>query len=554
MERSKGLKSVLILVFLSYLFFMLGNGILSLTNPDEVFYAQTAKEMIQHNTWMTPYLFGQPQFEKPVLTYWFLRIGFILFGFSSFAARFFPAIFAMIGVISVYFLGLLSFKDEKKAFLSSLILMSAGFYVGLGRTVFTDMIFSVFILLSLLSFFWGYSLQDKKAAGLSFFFIFSGLAVLTKGPLGLLIPLLTVVLFLLIKKDIKFLLSKYSVLGLFIFTLISLPWYIFMMHRYGQGFIHEFFYNDHIRRLIQAEHAGNDRWYFYPLSMIGCMFPWSLFVIVSLISLPARLRQRVNPFYYFLGCWIVAVFLIFQFAHSKLGSYILPLFPALSLITADFIYDALSENNRSRIVFLISVTTSSIFFLIPVGMGIALLKYPLYIHSKIPFFCLAAGFLALGVLMLNFILKQELLKGIHALTLAIPVFLCIVPLMHNDIEPYVSSKEACEYMLKNYTVNNTILSSKAFIRGIRYYTDKDVAVTSIPGIPFFSPHPIAFLDRDEKVRDFLGKQSLTYCILNKSSVEDIQRITSGRDFKYTILKVIGNGYLLKIETRPAIPK
>jgi 4-amino-4-deoxy-L-arabinose transferase-like glycosyltransferase len=87
--NNKYLKHILILVGLSYFFFMLGNSILSLTNPDEVFYAQIAKEMAQHKTWMVPYLFGHPNFEKPIFTYWLLRIGFIIFGISSFSARFF---------------------------------------------------------------------------------------------------------------------------------------------------------------------------------------------------------------------------------------------------------------------------------------------------------------------------------------------------------------------------------------------------------------------------------------------------------------------------------
>ena len=56
-------KHIFILIVLSYFFFIFGNGIFSLTNPDEVFYAQTAKEMMERNSWMTPYIFGQPQFE-----------------------------------------------------------------------------------------------------------------------------------------------------------------------------------------------------------------------------------------------------------------------------------------------------------------------------------------------------------------------------------------------------------------------------------------------------------------------------------------------------------
>ena len=152
------LKHILILIFISWVFFMLGNGLLSLTNPDEVFYAQTTKEMVKHKTWMVPYLFDQPQFEKPILTYWLLRIAFIIFGVSAFSARFFPAFFAGIGVLAVYLLSIVGLKNERKAFWGALVLASSGLYIGLARTVFTDMIFSVLVSLSLVAFYWSYEI------------------------------------------------------------------------------------------------------------------------------------------------------------------------------------------------------------------------------------------------------------------------------------------------------------------------------------------------------------------------------------------------------------
>ena len=178
----------------------------------------------------------------------------------------------------------MGFHDEKKAFVSSLILLSSGLYIGLSRTLFTDMIFSVFVLFSLVSFYWGYSRNDRKGAGIILFFIFSALAVLTKGPLGFLIPSLIALMFLALRRDMKFLVCACSLWGLGIFIVAAFPWYIYMITRYGASFTHEFFYNDHIRRLLTAEHPKNDTWYFYPGSMIGCMFPWSLYVLAALIA------------------------------------------------------------------------------------------------------------------------------------------------------------------------------------------------------------------------------------------------------------------------------
>jgi len=74
MSKNKTVKDVLILIIVSGLLFLLGNSIISLSNDNEVFYAQSAKEMIQQNTWSTPYLFGKPQFEKPIFSYWLLSL------------------------------------------------------------------------------------------------------------------------------------------------------------------------------------------------------------------------------------------------------------------------------------------------------------------------------------------------------------------------------------------------------------------------------------------------------------------------------------------------
>jgi hypothetical protein len=80
-----------------------------------------------------------------------------------------------------------------------------------------------------------------------------------------------------------------------------------------------------------------------------------------------------------------------------------------------------------------------------------------------------------------------------------------------------------------------------------------VAVIDMPGTPFFSLHPVLFLNTPDKVRDFLRKQKLTYCVLKKSNVQDIDGLISG-EFKSMVLKVIGNEYILKIEALPNNPR
>lgn len=537
-------KRIIILLILSYFLLMFGNGYMALTNPDEVFYTQTAREMVKQDTWMTPYLFGAPQFEKPILTYWLLRISFIIFGVGPFAARFFPALFGIIGVVGVYLFGITAFKDEKKSFLAAIIMMTSGLYVGLSRTVFTDMIFSIWILLSLGAFLWGY-LNQKKNASLLLFYIFCAFAVLTKGPLGLAIPLLAILIFLFREKNIKYLFCRVSLLGFLIFALICFPWYIVTIKKYGAEFIREFFYNDHIRRILEAEHRSNDTWYFYPATMIGCMFPWAFYALGALIYLFRRLKEKVN---FFLFSWILAVFLTFQFAHSKLTSYIFPMFPALALISADFIYNFTLNKEKGRAIFAITLGAVLVFVVVPPGLFWGVSNYPQYVHNRIAVYIFACSLLILAFLILSSALRRNFFRAACITALFMPLVLGFTRFIYKDIEPYLSSHAVCKYLRENYPAEGMVFASKFFARGVRYYTDREVAVADFGGKNFFSPAPIPFFSTPEDAMKFMRRQPITYCVVKEGMAERFQRIAGEKEeFKYNLLKVIGNAYLVKME-------
>jgi len=538
---------ILILIGLAYIYLMFGNGIISLTNPDEVFYTQTAKEMIQNKTWMTPYLFGSPQFEKPILLYWLMRISIGIFGDTSFAARFAPALFAILGAIAVYFLSLVGFKNEKKAFITSLMLISSGFYIGLARSVFTDMIFSVLILFALLAFYWGYVHQSRKGWGIILFFVASALATLAKGPLGIIIPLSIVTIFLYVKKDLKFLFCKYSLWGLLAFLAVSLPWYILMEVKYKAAFNKEFFYNDHFVRIIRAEHIENDKWYFYPFTMFGTIFPWCLYAFIGLFFLFKHAKRHVNNFHIFLLIWISVVLFVFQFAHSKLTSYIFPLYPALIIIAGDYVYNSISGQNKGRLFYYSSLIMSAIILLVPVVLlvAVSMPKLSVYISSKIPVYALAIALFILGVFSLVYVLRKKFLNFTFVLVSLLLVVLFGASLLHDDMEPYVSSKQASEYLLNNYSFSGPIICSKFYVRGVKYFTEKEVVVVDIPGTNFFSPHPVLFLNSHQKVRDYLSKQPVNYGILKKGNVKDFEYLAKGY-YKFEVLKQIGNEYVVRI--------
>ena len=540
------IRHVLILLFFGGCFYIAGNGLLGLTHPDEVFYSQTAREMIAHHSWNVPYLFDQPQFEKPILTYWLIRVGYIMFGVGSFGARFFPAVFGLLGILSVYLLLRAGKQEPQKALLCSLVLASGALYVGLSKMVFTDMIFTVFILQALAAFYWAYNQPGRKNLGLILFFVFSALAVLTKGPLGFLLPAATVILFLLIRRQMRFLACSGLLGGALLFVLIAVPWYWAIIKTYGAMFADEFFYNDHIRRLMEAEHGSNDHWFFYPLTMIVCTFPWSLFLIAAVPSLVRELHKPgTDNLYLFLTCWVLVVFVTFEVAHSKLVSYILPLFPAIAIIEGDYIYRRVL-GNRNKVSLPISVSAAA--------LGLTCLGLVLFSRKIAPLtsfaglFCvLGAGF-ALAAAIFYFAIRKRPHVAVRLMCLVVPMLFLLGLAIHKDYESSASSQKACEYLEDTVKPVGTILCSPKYVRSVRFFTQRLVAVVDIGGGPFFSPHPITALYADWQLANFLKTQKATYCVVSKGGYCDLQRFAGVGKWKLTLLKQVGDEYLAELES------
>jgi 4-amino-4-deoxy-L-arabinose transferase-like glycosyltransferase len=275
------------------------------------------------------------------------------------------------------------------------------------------------------------------------------------------------------------------------------------------------------------------------------MCPWSLFVLASLAYLPVYLKKKENSFYLFLSCWIGVIFFIFQIARSKVSNYILPVFPAIAVLMGAFIYDTLLISRR-RITFYALLGTLFVIFIMPAGIIVASIKQSAYLTDKMPVYLFAAAFFMLALIAAYFLFRNKLLQCVYALSLFVPVFLCIMPFVQNNFGAYMSSREASEYLVNNYSVNNAILCSKVLVRGVKYYTDKDVVVLDMPGRPLFSPHSITFLNTEEQIADFLRKQGTTYCILKKAGFKAVERI-AGEGFRRTLLKIMGDHYILKVE-------
>lgn len=436
-----------------------------------------------------------------------------------------------------------------------MVMASSVLYIGLARTVFTDMIFTVFILLSLLSFYIGFENEKKRNISIILFFVSSALAVLTKGPLGFIIPAMIVLIFLIFQKRLSFAIKTPAMLiGLAIFALISVPWYAYVISKYGNTFIQEFFVNDHYRRLIEAEHTGNDHLLYYPLCMIGCMFPWCFFVIASAWSLLRSTARNMPPMKMFILIWLLVVLCIFEVAHSKLPSYIMPLFPAMALMIGDFLEEQESKDKPSGLFLSVSWATVLFVLLLPIALLIgrdhkALAAYITpSINTTIIYTSVA---LFLLVIYGSYVLLRKKYKAlIIPLIFVLPVILSAGAFQSSTLNKYLSTSDICSIVTSKYHPSGTILCSKALSRSVFYHTRIKVACFSIKGSPYFSPHPIPMITTKESLLDFLRTQPAAYCILIKRDVDGMGSIRDS-DLSFEVLETCGNQYLCMVSCKKA---
>ncbi len=317
--------AVIIVVAGFIMFFKL--GVLPLLDPDEPVYAQTAREMLAAHDFISPRIYGDFWYDKPPLFYWSIMGSFKLFGQTEFAARFPSALLAVCCALLVYFCGK-SLFTRRTGLLSALVLSTSLEYFYLGKAAVTDMTLTFFLTAALLSY-----LRQK------YYFAYAtvGMAVLTKGPVGIVLPVVTIFLQLILTHNLKALKELKIFSGGLLALIVFLPWYLMMYYAHGMDFVHTFLGFHNITRFLQPEHPAGTLWYYYlPVLLIG-FFPWTMFVVQSVAAALQTSKQRHGNILLFLVIWAAVVLAFFTASQTKLISYILPLYPPLALLVGWYI-------------------------------------------------------------------------------------------------------------------------------------------------------------------------------------------------------------------------
>ncbi len=339
-----------ILIF-GILLFLLGLGSTGLVDETPPLFATAGRAMSESGDWLTPKVNGINRFDKPPLIYWLMGIFYSLpnnevwDSFGTISARL-PS--ALSSLCLMLMIGDTIFcwpqKGDKKNFTS--LVASLGFALSpliiiWSRTAVSDALLCGNLGISLLLF-WRRMASDRRDKCISPW-IFLGLAILTKGPVALILAVLTISTFLLIQKDWLNLLEKIKPKrGLLILVLISLPWYILELIKEGKPFWDSFFgYHNFQRYISVVNNHTEPLWFFIYIMVIGSL-PFTPFLFHGIFeafkelitSLKKGCPHSESLFIYSL-CWLGSVFIFFSISATKLPSYWLPATPAAAILISN---------------------------------------------------------------------------------------------------------------------------------------------------------------------------------------------------------------------------
>jgi 4-amino-4-deoxy-L-arabinose transferase-like glycosyltransferase len=315
------------------LFLSLGGR--ALWDTDEARYAEIAREILVLNDWLTPHLNFLLYFEKPMLYMWLVAIAFKIFGISESAAHIVSLLAALGGAGLV---GLLAWKlwGRRSGVIASLSLITSIEYFYLACAVDINMPLTLFITSALVFFFLGN--VEKKSMYYYISWASMALATLTKGPIGVILPLGVICSYIIFSRQFSLIKGSRPITGILLLLAIASPWFILVSLR-NPDFFSFFFINQNLERYTgSSEH--NKPFYYFILVIIGGALPWT-FMLPSAVKKIWQNRMPKEVLY--IVIWTFFILFFFMPSHSKLGSYVLPCFPALALIMGYIFKDATSK-------------------------------------------------------------------------------------------------------------------------------------------------------------------------------------------------------------------
>ncbi|MAP23946.1 MAG: hypothetical protein CMM87_00210 [Rickettsiales bacterium] len=335
-------KKNLLFLTLIYACLSIGKFVLPATDRDESRFAQASKQMVETGDYWSIKFLDQPRNKKPIGIYW-VQAGFVkvaqFLGVKNAEIRIsvyrLPNVLAGFGMLLAMFFLFRGMIGEKSAAMATTLMAVSLLTVVESFLAKTDTVLLMLIVIQqgLLARWYTAQLADKKnnSSELAVMWVAMALAVLIKGPIAPVIFLLTLLTLRFgFKANIK-LNSLGWIKGALILALVNVPWFAMVQWKSSGAYAAHAIGVDFIPKLLKGQESHGFYPGYYTLTAFILLWPGSLLVFRTL---PRWWALRKNPIAQFFLAWLVPSWLMFEMIPTKLPHYVLPLMPAIWLLTA----------------------------------------------------------------------------------------------------------------------------------------------------------------------------------------------------------------------------
>ena len=451
------------LIVLGTISFFYRLGGVGLIGPDESRYAEVSRGMLERGDWVTPELRREPWLHKPPLFYWFAAASMWVLGETEAAARIPSAVAALGTCLSIGFLGARLFGSAS-GIRSAVVLASSLGMVLYGRAAIMDSLLTFTLTLGLGAYLF-YATVRPLQIWLAVAYAAFGASVLAKGPVGIVLPLLIIVLFEFVSHRRVLPSARSLLISTASFLAVVAPWHVAIFNAQGWEYVESFLFQHNLDRFLTTIHRHHGPFYYYLPILVVALLPWTAFIPGAVSS---AFRNR-DPRRLFLFLWIGIPLVFFSLAGSKLPGYILPILPPLSLLVGTFWTDE-SRTGEPEARWVTGPLA------VQVGLSIVLGAAAVYgFGSRLP--AIVEGGWVLGSLVIVLSVATYLLgrrrprvafRGLVAssVVLTLVLVLYVAPLM----EPYKSLKTLASIGFAELAPDEQVICYKSFYPQAHFYT------------------------------------------------------------------------------------
>ena len=471
-------------------------GSTALFEPDEGRNAEKAREILLLNDWVTPHENFYPVLDKPIFFYWLIALSYKLFGVSEWTARL-PSLLSALGCVLLIYLFSRSHWGRWVALWSMLILVTSVEFFILARIVIFDMLLTFFQTVALLAFYEAAHTENRhrRAALCLALYLALGAGTLVKGLVAFAIPGIVFFLFILLRGRWQILRRIYLIPGAGVFLAVVLPWYLQADAR-NPGYLHYYLWAEHFGRYTSATFDRSEPWYYFIVVALVGFFPWTL-IVPWIIKYFWRRGWDDKTLY--LVLWVSVPLLVFSASHSKLPHYILPIFPALSIMagaTLVVLYEQSASKLRAAMISVWVVQSlNAIYLLLGFFYPVILVPQIRGRFSDVAYVLLPYAIISLMILayMAGRRLSQDRVpqRIIYlAQVVGLGVFLVLLTEVMISIAPDRSAKSTAMAVLSQLRGREQVAFFETYLSGLPFYLN--------------AKRPVWLITHENKKRTFLG--------------------------------------------------